>query len=55
MMSEQSDLPVLTRKALAFTDIYMSKFGSGPLLQKLCNWYVAKEATKSQKELAKLP
>jgi hypothetical protein len=37
------------------SDIYMSKFGSGPLLQKLRNWYVAKEVTKSQKELAKLP
>ena len=37
------------------SDIYMSKFGSAALLQKLRNWYVAKEVTKSQKELAKLP
>ena len=37
------------------SDIYMSKFGSAALLRKLRNWYVAKEVTKSQKELAKLP
>lgn len=37
------------------SDIYMSKFGSAPLLQKLRNWYVAKEVSKSQKVLAKLP
>ena len=37
------------------SDIYMSKYGSAALLQKLRNWYVAKDVTKNQKELAKLP
>ncbi|HWZ43497.1 MAG TPA: SIR2 family protein [Candidatus Saccharimonadales bacterium] len=37
------------------SDIYMAKYGSAVLLQKLRNLYVAKDVTKSQRELAKLP
>lgn len=37
------------------SDIYMSKLSPSALLQRLRNWYVAKDVTKSQKELAKLP
>jgi len=37
------------------SDIYATKLGSSALLNKLRNWYVAKEVTKSHRELAKLP
>jgi hypothetical protein len=37
------------------SDIFMSRFGSAALLKKLRNFYVAKDVTKSQREIAKLP
>ncbi|HSM86562.1 MAG TPA: hypothetical protein VLT16_10445, partial [Candidatus Limnocylindrales bacterium] len=36
-------------------DIYMSRFSPAALLRQLRNWYVAKDVTKSQREVAKLP
>jgi len=37
------------------SDIYMSRLGPAALLKKLRNWYVTKDVTKSQREIAKLP